>query len=119
MTAPDFTVEQMREAASRATAMLRVLANEDRLLLLCQLTQGEACVSDLEELLGIRQPTLSQQLGILRNENIVSTRREGKKIFYQISDVRAVQMLNTLYDLYCVMPAPAAEPDPESARAAP
>ena len=114
MTAPDFTVEQMREAASRATAMLRVLANEDRLLLLCQLTQGEACVSDLEELLGIRQPTLSQQLGILRNENIVSTRREGKKIFYQISDVRAVQMLNTLYDLYCVMPAPAAAPDPES-----
>jgi len=121
MTAPDFTVEQMREAASRATAMLRVLANEDRLLLLCQLTQGEACVSDLEELLGIRQPTLSQQLGILRNENIVSTRREGKKIFYQISDVRAVQMLNTLYDLYCVMPAPApaTAPDPESARAAP
>lgn len=114
MTTPDFTVEQMREAASRATAMLRVLANEDRLLLLCQLTQGEACVSDLEELLGIRQPTLSQQLGILRNENIVSTRREGKKIFYQISDARAVQMLNTLYGLYCVMPAPAAEPDPES-----
>ena len=101
----------MREAAGRATAMLRVLANEDRLLLLCQLTQGEACVSDLEELLGIRQPTLSQQLGVLRAEEIVSTRREGKKIFYQVSDERVVSVLKTLYGLYC--PAPAGvEPTP-------
>ena len=101
----------MREAAGRATAMLRVLANEDRLLLLCQLTQGEACVSDLEELLGIRQPTLSQQLGVLRVEEIVSTRREGKKIFYQVSDERVVSVLKTLYGLYC--PAPVgAEPTP-------
>ena len=81
ITHPDFTVEQMREAAGRATACCACWPNEDRLLLLCQLTQGEVCVSDLEELLGIRQPTLSQQLGILRDEEIVSTRREGKKIF--------------------------------------
>lgn len=106
MTAPDLNVEQMREAAGQATAMLRVLANEDRLLLLCQLTQGEVCVSELEELLGIRQPTLSQQLGILRSEEIVSTRREGKKIFYQVSDSRAVSVLATLYGLYCPAPAP-------------
>ena len=86
--------------------MLRVLANEDRLLLLCQLTQGEVCVSELEELLGIRQPTLSQQLGILRAEEIVSTRREGKKIFYQVCDERVVSVLKTLYGLYC--PAPPA-----------
>ena len=107
ITIPAFTVEQMREAAGRATAMLRVLSNEDRLLLLCQLTQGEVCVSELEELLGIRQPTLSQQLGILRNEEIVSTRREGKKIFYQISDARVVLVLNTLYGMYCLAPGPA------------
>jgi DNA-binding transcriptional ArsR family regulator len=105
LTIPAFNVEQMREAAGRATTMLRVLSNEDRLLLLCQLTQGEVCVSDLEELLGIRQPTLSQQLGILRNEEIVSTRREGKKIFYQISDMQVVSVLNTLYGLYCPAPA--------------
>jgi len=114
MTAPDLNVEQMREAAGQATAMLRVLANEDRLLLLCQLTQGEVCVSELEELLGIRQPTLSQQLGILRSEEIVSTRREGKKIFYQVSDSRAVSVLATLYGLYCPAPAPAPAPAPKS-----
>ena len=86
--------------------MLRVLANEDRLLLLCQLAQGESCVSDLEEVLGIRQPTLSQQLSILRTEEVVSTRREGKKIFYRVSDPRAVSVLATLYGLYCPISAP-------------
>lgn len=109
MTTPDLDIEQMREAASQATAMLRVLANEDRLLLLCQLTQGEACVSELEQTLGIRQPTLSQQLAILRTEQIVSTRREGKKIFYQVSDARAVSLLATLYGLYCPVPVPVAK----------
>ena len=103
MTAPDLNVKQMREAADQATTMLRVLANEDRLLLLCQLTQGEACVSELEELLEIRQPTLSQQLAILRNEEMVSTRRDGKKIFYKVSDPGAVSVLTTLYGLYCPM----------------
>lgn len=95
----------MRDAVGRATVMLRLLSNEDRLLLLCQLTQGEECVGELEALLGIRQPTLSQQLGILRNEAVVSTRREGKKVFYQIVDARAVLVLNTLYGLYCTAPA--------------
>ncbi|MGA8784926.1 MAG: metalloregulator ArsR/SmtB family transcription factor [Polaromonas sp.] len=101
MTTSDLNVQEMRDAAGQATAMLRVLANEDRLLLLCQLTQGEVCVSELEELLGIRQPTLSQQLGILRAEEIVSTRREGKKVFYQVCDERVVSMLNMLYGLFC------------------
>ena len=106
MTTPHLDIEHMRNAAAQATAMLRVLANEDRLLLLCQLAQGEACVGELEELLGIRQPTLSQQLGILRTEDIVSTRREGKKIYYQLSDSRVVALLATLYGLYCPAPTP-------------
>jgi DNA-binding transcriptional ArsR family regulator len=104
MPMTELDIGEMREAAGRATALLRVLANEDRLLLLCQLTQGEACVSELEEMLGIRQPTLSQQLSVLRAEEIVSTRRDGKKIFYRVSDPRAVSVLATLYGLYC--PAP-------------
>src|SRR6476620_4168755 len=60
--------ERLREAAAMAVSALKVLANEDRLLLLCQLSQGELCVSEMEEILGIRQPTLSQQLAVLRNE---------------------------------------------------
>ena len=100
-------ISQMREAAGRATAMLRVLSNEDRLMLLCQLTEGERCVSELEELLGIHQPTLSQQLGVLRNEGLVSTRRESKNIYYQISDPKVLSLLAALYCLYCPQPEPA------------
>ena len=78
-----------------------MLANEDRLLLLCQLSQGEMCVGDLEEKLGIHQPTLSQQLGVLRTEGVVSARRDGKRIFYSVADPNAMQVLEVLYRLYC------------------
>jgi DNA-binding transcriptional ArsR family regulator len=91
----------LRASAAQAAAMMKSLANEDRLLLLCQLTQGELCVSELEELAGIAQPTLSQQLGVLRNEGLVSTRREGKHIYYRLSDARALAVLGTLYQLFC------------------
>jgi DNA-binding transcriptional ArsR family regulator len=91
----------LRAAATRAVCALKVLANEDRLLLLCQLSQGEACVGELEEALGIRQPTLSQQLGVLRNEGVVSTRREGKQIHYRVDDPAVMEILKVLYTLYC------------------
>ena len=106
MSILELDTQKMRAGAARAAIMLRVLANEDRMLLLCQLTRGEACVSELEKLLEIRQPTLSQQLSVLRAEAIVSTRREGKKIFYRVSDARAIAVLQTLNILYC--PAPEA-----------
>lgn len=94
-------MDRMRAAAETATARLRALANEDRLLLLCQLSQGEHAVSELESLLDIRQPTLSQQLGVLRNEGLVSTRREGKYIYYAVTEPDVLVLLKTLYDLYC------------------
>ncbi|MCY4744030.1 metalloregulator ArsR/SmtB family transcription factor [Pelomonas sp. UHG3] len=91
----------LRQAAGQAVAALKVLANEDRLLLLCQLSQGEMAVGELEEVLGIRQPTLSQQLGVLRAEGVVDTRRDGKRIFYRVADERLLQVLAVLYSLYC------------------
>ena len=91
----------LRQAAGQAVAALKLLANEERLLLLCQLSQGEMCVSDLEEALGIHQPTLSQQLGVLRTEGAVNTRRDGKRIYYSIADPQTLQMLEVLYRLYC------------------
>jgi DNA-binding transcriptional ArsR family regulator len=91
----------LHAAAGQAAGLLKMLANEDRLLLMCQLSQGEACVSELESRLGIRQPTLSQQLGVLRTEGLVSTRREGKRIFYTVADARALALLDVLYSLYC------------------
>jgi DNA-binding transcriptional ArsR family regulator len=78
-----------------------VLANANRLLLMCQLSQGEKCVGELEELLDLHQPTLSQQLGVLRSEGLVSTRRDGKKIYYSVADPRVLALLGTLYELYC------------------
>jgi DNA-binding transcriptional ArsR family regulator len=95
------SVSQMRIAAGETSIVLRTLANEDRLLLLCQLSQGEMSVSELEAALDIRQPTLSQQLGVLRTENLVQTRRDGKRIFYSVSDPKVLTLLNVLYALYC------------------
>jgi ArsR family transcriptional regulator len=97
-------LEEMQAAAARACAMLKVLGNPDRLLLLCQLTQGEFCVSDLESTLGILQPTLSQQLGVLREEKLVATRREGKQIYYSLASKEATALLQVLYQLYCIEP---------------
>lgn len=98
---PVLDPELLRGAAGQAAATLKLLANEDRLLLLCQLSLGECCVSELEERLGIRQPTLSQQLGVLRNEGVVATRRQGKHIFYSVADPALLQVLEVLYRLYC------------------
>jgi DNA-binding transcriptional ArsR family regulator len=94
-------ISALRASAGEAAAMMKILANEDRLLLLCQLTQGELCVGELEALAGIAQPTLSQQLGVLRNEGLVSTRREGKHIYYRLGDARALAVLGTLHQLFC------------------
>lgn len=94
-------LSQMHEAAGEACRLMRVLSNPDRLLLLCQLSQGEQCVSELEILLGIVQPTLSQQLTVLRDEALVNTRREGKNIYYQIASPQALAVLQVLYKQYC------------------
>ena len=93
--------QALRTAAGQAVGMLKLLANEDRLLLLCQLTQGEQCVSELEERLGIRQPTLSQQLGVLREQGLVNTRRQGKHVYYTVADASVLEILQVLYRLYC------------------
>jgi DNA-binding transcriptional ArsR family regulator len=98
---PRLSMARMRAAAGEATAALRALANEDRLLLLCELSQGERSVSALEQTLDIHQPTLSQQLGVLRAEGLVSTRRDGKFIHYSVADRKALALLDTLDRLYC------------------
>ena len=93
--------QRLRQGASQAVAALKLLANEDRLLLLCQLAQGAMCVSELEAQLAIRQPTLSQQLGVLRTEGVVATRRQGKNIYYSVADRALLEILAVLYRLYC------------------
>jgi DNA-binding transcriptional ArsR family regulator len=101
---PSLDVTLMRAAASEATAVLATLANENRLLLLCQLSQGEKSVGELEYLLDLHQPTLSQQLGVLRTEGLVNARRDGKRIHYSIADAKVLVLLQTLHELYCPQP---------------
>ena len=80
---------------------MKVLSNPDRLMLLCQLSQGEKRVGELEEILGIVQPTLSQQLTVLRDEELVTTRRDGKNIYYQIASPQALAVMNVLFAQFC------------------
>lgn len=101
MTTNILDVERLKRTADDAGRLLKALANTDRLLLLCQLSQEELCVQDLEERLDIHQPTLSQQLGVLRTEGLVETRREGKRIYYRVASEEALAVVRTLYDLYC------------------
>ena len=97
-------IDILRRSADEASRLMKVLSNPDRLLLLCQLALGEKRVGELEELVGIVQPTLSQQLGVLRDENLVSTRREGKNIYYQIASPQALAVMNVLYEQFCNKP---------------
>ena len=99
LTLPD--MEVVRTSASKACAILKTLANEDRLLILCQLSQGARNVGELETLLDIRQPTLSQQLTVLREEGLVATERKGKFIYYSLASQEAVRIMQTLFELYC------------------
>ncbi len=97
------------ERATDAAELLKALANPDRLLLLCQLVSGEKTVTELGLLASIEQPSLSQQLAVLRGERLVATRREGKSIFYSIASPAALAVLETLYRLFCTAQAPAAD----------
>ena len=94
-------LSEMQTSAGQACRLMKVLANADRLMILCQLSQGEKRVGELEELLGIVQPTLSQQLTVLRSEELVSTRREGKSIYYQLTSPKALAIMQVLYDQFC------------------
>ncbi len=97
--APDFV--RLQAAAGAASALLKVLSNPDRLLILCQLTQGEFNVGELAARTGIRQPTLSQQLTVLRDSQLASVRRDGKQMYYRIASAEALAVLQVLYQLYC------------------
>ncbi|MBI2800297.1 MAG: helix-turn-helix transcriptional regulator [Gammaproteobacteria bacterium] len=92
---------RMRRGANEAAGVLRVLANEARLLLVCQLTEKEHCVSELESALGIHQPTLSQQLSVLRKVGLITARREGKRIYYRVTDQRLKNLLDTVHATFC------------------
>ena len=95
-------LKAMQHAAEDACGLMKTLGNPDRLMLLCQLAHGgEMTVGDLEEALDIHQPTLSQQLTVLREEDLVDTRREGKYIYYRVRQGPALALLQAVYREFC------------------
>lgn len=94
-------LDEMAENAKLATDFLKALAHEARLMILCYLASGEKSVKELEDLLSLRQPTVSQQLARLRIEGFIDARREGKMIYYSIADDRAKVMVEQIYEMFC------------------
>lgn len=93
--------DTLAASVDRACGLLKVLANPDRLLILCKLSGEELCVKEMETLLNIGQPTLSQQLTVLREEGLVTTRREGKHIYYRLSSPESIAVIATLQEQFC------------------
>lgn len=89
------------ESAGRAAALLRVLGNEKRLMVLCQLADGELSVGEIQQRIDLSQSALSQHLAILREQGIVATRRQAQTIFYRIEDHAALRVVQTLAELFC------------------
>lgn len=94
-------IDALKSNAGRAAAFLKALAHEHRLLLLCLLCEGERSVTELETLLGVRQPAVSQQLARLRLDGLVTTRREGKAIYYRLANADVQRVLEVVHDIYC------------------
>ncbi len=89
------------EAAARAVAFIKKLGNADRLKLLCRLARGECHVGQLESECGVRQPTLSQQLGILRRSGLVVCRKQGKQMIYRLADGPVMEIMAVLHRHFC------------------
>lgn len=95
-------IERLALQSNKAATLLRGLANEQRLLILCHLAaEGELSVSALGERMTLSQSALSQHLARLREEDIVNFRREAQTLFYHIADEKAARLLALLHDLYC------------------
>jgi ArsR family transcriptional regulator, virulence genes transcriptional regulator len=106
----------MHAAADQASELLKSLANRHRLLILCQLVDGERSVGDLAAFVGVRDSTVSQHLALLRKDGLVQARREGQTIYYAIASDPARQVLETLFAVYCSTAPICAEPAPEPKR---
>lgn len=94
-------MDDMQAHAGEAAGLLKVLAHEGRLLVMCHLSGGELSVGEINERVALSQSALSQHLAVLRAEGLVVTRRQGQSIFYRLADTGARQVLAVLHDLYC------------------
>ncbi len=94
-------MEQMRDSAGAAARLLKALANEHRLLVLCHLLEGERSVGQLNAELDLSQSALSQHLAVLREDGLVATRRESQTIYYRVASDAVSTVLTALHGIYC------------------
>ncbi|WP_024899795.1 sulfite-sensing transcriptional repressor BigR [Brucella rhizosphaerae] len=87
--------------AGEVADLLKTLSHPARLMIVCSLVESEYSVGELEEKIGVGQPHLSQHLTVLRNSGIVETRRDGKQIFYRLTEDKAAKLVASLYDIFC------------------
>ncbi len=98
---PDDVLDRLMTNAQDASNFLKAMSHEGRLLILCHLASGEKSVTELEDLLSARQAAVSQQLARLRLEGLVAPRRDGKTIYYRLTDERPRQIIDLVYDMFC------------------
>ena len=111
MTGPAIDIADLRGSAKRASALLKAMANERRLLILCCLAIGEQSVGALEKQVGLSQSALSQHLGRLRRDRLVATRRAAQTIYYTLASDEVASVMAALHAIYC---APKAEKRPST-----
>lgn len=99
-------LDRMMDNATAASNFLKAISHEGRLMILCHLASGEKSVTELEELLSARQAAVSQQLSRLRLEGLVKPRRDGKAIYYSLTDDRSTKIIDVVYNLFCGVDAP-------------
>lgn len=98
---PTMTAEELKEHAGEATRLLKALANESRLMIMCNLSEGEMTVGQLNDLIPLSQSALSQHLALLRRDGLVTTRREAQTIYYSLVEGPASEVIRVLHDIYC------------------
>lgn len=94
-------VARLRSSAVRVTDLLKAMANPSRLMILCQLAEGEKSVGEMERVVGLSQSALSQHLAVLRGKRIVATRREAQSIFYSLASKEVEEIMASLYRIFC------------------
>ena len=98
-TSPELS--ELHDKAAHAVELLKAMANEWRLMILCQLSEGEKTVSELQDILGLSQSALSQHLAVLRRERVVRSRKEGQSVSYSLAGDDATRVMHTLHDVFC------------------
>jgi len=103
---PAADISELLGAVGPATSLMKALSHETRLIVLCQVAEGEKSVAELEQLLQLRQPALSQQLARLREDGLVTTRRDGRHIYYSLASPAVREVILSLHRAFCHSPRP-------------